>query len=35
MMRQGLDVNSTRDVLLNEDQAYVKLRTPKRKMNSH
>lgn len=35
LMRQGLDVKSTRDVLLNEDRVYVKLKTLKRKMNSH
>ena len=33
LMRQGLDAKSTRDVLLNEDRVYVKLKTLKGKMN--
>ena len=35
LMRQGLGVKSTRDVLLNEDQVYVKLKTLKKKMGSY
>jgi hypothetical protein len=35
LMRKGLDVRSMRDVLLNKDRVYVKLKTLKRKMDSH